>query len=67
MDYSIEVVVGFEVIIGLICMKVVIVYKMILNMIFIVVMVKIGKVYENLMVDVNVSNKKLKECVISII
>lgn len=48
-------------------MKVVMVYKMILNMIFIVVMIKSGKVYENLMVDVYVSNEKLKEWVIGII
>ena len=42
-------------------MKAATAHKMILNMISTAVMVKIGKVYENLMVDVNVSNKKLKE------
>lgn len=66
-DYSIEVVVGLEVLIGFIRLKVVSVYKMIFNMIFIVVMIKVGKVYENLMIDVYVSNEKFKEWVIGII
>ncbi|MCK8099343.1 MULTISPECIES: N-acetylmuramic acid 6-phosphate etherase [Bacillus] len=66
-DHSIEVVVGPEVITGSTRMKAATAHKMILNMISTAVMVKIGKVYENLMVDVNVSNKKLKERAISII
>ena len=35
--------------------------KMILNMISTCVMIKLGKVYSNLMVDVKASNEKLKE------
>ncbi|MEI1419901.1 N-acetylmuramic acid 6-phosphate etherase [Bacillus cabrialesii] len=66
-DYSIEVVVGPEAITGSTRMKAATAHKMILNMISTAVMVKIGKVYENLMVDVNVSNIKLKERAISII
>lgn len=66
-DHSIEVVVGPEAITGSTRMKAATAHKMILNMISTAVMVKIGKVYENLMVDVNVSNKKLKERAISII
>ncbi len=34
---------------------------MILNMISTAAMIKVGKVYENLMIDVHVSNEKLKE------
>ncbi|KAF1678921.1 N-acetylmuramic acid 6-phosphate etherase [Bacillus mexicanus] len=66
-DHSIEVVVGPEAITGSTRMKAATAHKMILNMISTAVMVKIGKVYENLMVDVNVSNNKLKERAISII
>ncbi|MCY8535599.1 N-acetylmuramic acid 6-phosphate etherase [Bacillus vallismortis] len=66
-DHSIEVVVGPEAITGSTRMKAASAHKMILNMISTAVMVKIGKVYENLMVDVNVSNKKLKERAINII
>jgi N-acetylmuramic acid 6-phosphate etherase len=41
--------------------------KMILNMISTATMIRLGKVYENLMVDVKVSNFKLKERAIRII
>ncbi|MCQ8846777.1 N-acetylmuramic acid 6-phosphate etherase, partial [Klebsiella sp. KJ_S1] len=42
-------------------------HKMILNMLSTSVMIRQGKVYENLMVDVKVSNHKLKERAITII
>ncbi|MER2010392.1 MAG: N-acetylmuramic acid 6-phosphate etherase, partial [Psychrobacillus sp.] len=42
-------------------MKAATAHKLILNMISTTVMIKLGKVYENLMVDVSVSNEKLKE------
>ncbi|MBT2636275.1 N-acetylmuramic acid 6-phosphate etherase [Bacillus sp. ISL-26] len=66
-DHSIEVIVGPEVITGSTRMKAATAHKMILNMISTAVMVKSGKVYENLMVDVHVSNEKLKERAIGII
>lgn len=60
-DCSIEAVVGPEVLTGSTRMKAGTAHKMILNMISTTVMVKMGKVYENLMVDVHASNFKLKE------
>lgn len=66
-DIGIEVVVGPEVVTGSTRMKAATAHKMVLNMISTATMIKIGKVYENLMVDVNVSNHKLKERAISII
>ena len=57
----IEVVVGPEVLTGSTRMKAATAHKMILNMISTSVMIKLGKVYENLMVDVHASNVKLKE------
>src|SRR5699024_6244141 len=60
-DVQIEVETGPEVLTGSTRMKAASAYKMILNMITTSSMIKIGKVYENLMVDVKVSNKKLKE------
>lgn len=48
-------------------MKAATAHKMILNMISTAAMIKMGKVYENLMVDVKVSNDKLKERAIRII
>ncbi|WP_102026592.1 N-acetylmuramic acid 6-phosphate etherase [Salirhabdus sp. Marseille-P4669] len=58
---AIEVVVGPEVLTGSTRMKAATAHKMILNMISTTVMVKLGKVYENLMVDVHASNYKLVE------
>lgn len=58
---AIEVVVGPEVLTGSTRMKSATAHKMILNMISTATMVKLGKVYENLMVDVHASNYKLKE------
>jgi N-acetylmuramic acid 6-phosphate etherase len=66
-DHSIEVVVGPEVLTGSTRLKAATAQKMILNMISTSSMVLVGKAYENLMVDVHVSNKKLKERAISII
>jgi len=66
-DIGIEVVVGPEVITGSTRMKAATAHKMVINMISTASMIRIGKVYENLMVDVNVSNYKLKERAVSII
>ncbi|MFS0821228.1 N-acetylmuramic acid 6-phosphate etherase [Bacillus sp. 1P02SD] len=60
-DISIEVMTGPEVITGSTRMKAATAHKLILNMITTSSMIKLGKVYENLMVDVNASNVKLKE------
>ncbi|WP_430790514.1 N-acetylmuramic acid 6-phosphate etherase [Virgibacillus flavescens] len=57
----IEVVVGPEVLTGSTRMKAATAHKMILNMISTTTMIKLGKVHENLMVDVHASNYKLKE------
>ncbi|WP_188206942.1 N-acetylmuramic acid 6-phosphate etherase [Alkalibacillus aidingensis] len=58
-DTAIEVIVGPEVLTGSTRMKAATAHKMILNMISTTTMVKLGKVYENLMVDVQASNFKL--------
>ncbi|WP_088035450.1 N-acetylmuramic acid 6-phosphate etherase [Evansella clarkii] len=60
-DCPIEVLVGPEVLTGSTRMKAATAHKMILNMISTTVMVKLGKVHENLMVDLHASNHKLKE------
>ncbi|ASK62668.1 N-acetylmuramic acid 6-phosphate etherase [Virgibacillus phasianinus] len=60
-DCEIEVIVGPEVLTGSTRMKAATAHKMILNMISTTTMVKLGKVYENLMVDVHASNYKLLE------
>lgn len=60
-DYAIEVIVGPEVLTGSTRLKAATAHKMILNMITTTTMIKLGKVYENLMVDLNASNYKLKE------
>ncbi|GAA0471638.1 N-acetylmuramic acid 6-phosphate etherase [Alkalibacillus silvisoli] len=56
---AIEVLVGPEVLTGSTRMKAATAHKMVLNMISTTTMVKLGKVYENLMVDVQASNYKL--------
>ncbi|MDQ0246629.1 N-acetylmuramic acid 6-phosphate etherase [Bacillus fengqiuensis] len=66
-DHSIEVVVGPEVLTGSTRLKAATAHKMILNMISTTTMIHLGKAYENLMVDVHVSNYKLKERAINII
>ncbi|HET7578143.1 MAG TPA: N-acetylmuramic acid 6-phosphate etherase, partial [Bacillales bacterium] len=60
-DCKIEAVVGPEVLTGSTRMKAGTAHKMILNMLSTSVMVKMGKVYENLMVDVHARNYKLRE------
>ncbi|WP_027964942.1 N-acetylmuramic acid 6-phosphate etherase [Halalkalibacillus halophilus] len=64
---AIEVVVGPEVLTGSTRMKAATAHKMVLNMISTTAMVKLGKVYENLMVDVQASNNKLRHRAKSII
>ncbi|MGG3558552.1 N-acetylmuramic acid 6-phosphate etherase [Peribacillus frigoritolerans] len=66
-DIGIEVVVGPEVLTGSTRMKAATAHKMVLNMISTATMIRLGKVYENLMVDVNVSNQKLKARAVNII
>lgn len=58
-DYAIVAEVGPEVITGSTRMKAGTAQKFILNMLSTTVMIKLGKVYENLMVDVVPTNKKL--------
>lgn len=58
---NIEVITGPEVLTGSTRMKAATAHKLILNMITTASMIKVGKVYENLMVDLKVSNQKLKE------
>lgn len=58
-DLSIGVVPGAEVIAGSTRMKAGTAQKMVLNMLSTATMIRLGKVYGNLMVDVNVSNAKL--------
>ena len=65
--YPIEVVTGAEVVTGSTRMKAGTAQKLILNMISTVTMIKYGKVYKNLMVDVRVSNEKLKNRALNII
>lgn len=60
-DEAIEVVVGPEILTGSTRLKAATSHKMILNMISSTSMVQLGKTYENLMVDVHASNKKLIE------
>lgn len=60
-DISIAPIVGPEVVTGSTRMKAGTAQKLVLNMLSTGAMIKIGKVYENLMVDVMPSNKKLIE------
>lgn len=66
-DIAIEAVVGAEVVTGSTRMKAGTVEKLILNMISTTSMIKIGKVYSNLMVDVKPTNIKLVDRAIRII
>jgi N-acetylmuramic acid 6-phosphate etherase len=66
-EQAIEVIVGPEVLTGSTRLKSGTAHKMILNMISTSSMILLGKAYENLMVDVHVSNEKLKERAIAII
>ncbi|KMZ44571.1 MULTISPECIES: N-acetylmuramic acid 6-phosphate etherase [Bacillales] len=60
-DVAINVVVGPEVVTGSTRLKAATAQKMVLNMITTGCMVRLGKVYKNLMVNVQVTNEKLKE------
>jgi N-acetylmuramic acid 6-phosphate etherase len=59
-SHSIEVVVGPEVIAGSSRLKAGTAQKMVLNMISTITMIRAGKTYKNLMVDMVASNKKLR-------
>jgi N-acetylmuramic acid 6-phosphate etherase len=59
-DYPIEVVVGPEIISGSTRLKAGTAQKLVLNMFSTIVMVRLGKTYGNLMVDVRASNSKLR-------
>ncbi|WP_378955739.1 N-acetylmuramic acid 6-phosphate etherase [Pelosinus sp. sgz500959] len=60
-DHSLTVVTGPEVIMGSTRMKAGTAQKMVLNMLTTATMINLGKVYSNLMVDVQATNLKLKE------
>ncbi|MEK3888641.1 N-acetylmuramic acid 6-phosphate etherase [Bacillus sp. FSL K6-3431] len=60
-NHPIEVVVGPEVLTGSTRLKAATAQKLVLNMFTTVSMIKLGKAYENLMVDLHPSNKKLVE------
>lgn len=66
-QYPIEVKVGPEVITGSTRMKAGTAQKMVLNMLSTSLMIKLGKVYGNLMIDVQPTNEKLKERAIGIV
>ncbi len=66
-NLSIEVAVGSEAITGSTRMKSGTAQKLVLNTISTSVMVKLGKVYENWMIDVKPSNKKLRERAINMV
>ncbi|WP_107924947.1 N-acetylmuramic acid 6-phosphate etherase [Lysinibacillus parviboronicapiens] len=60
-DIAIEVMTGPEILTGSTRLKAATAHKQILNMITTTTMIKLGKVYKNLMVDVHASNVKLRE------
>lgn len=60
-DLKIDIVVGPEVIMGSTRMKSATAQKMVLNMLTTGAMIRMGKVYENVMVDLMLTNEKLKE------
>lgn len=66
-DHFITPIVGPEIITGSTRLKAGTATKLVLNMLTTISMVKIGKVYNNLMVDVNASNTKLVERSIRIV
>lgn len=66
-DVAIAAIVGAEAITGSTRMKAGTAQKMILNLLSTCTMVKLGKVYENLMVDLKPTNDKLRERALSII
>lgn len=60
-DFMIDIPVGPEVVMGSTRMKSATAQKMVLNMLTTGAMIRLGKVYENVMVDLQMSNKKLEE------
>ncbi|WLD95462.1 N-acetylmuramic acid 6-phosphate etherase [Alkalihalobacillus sp. AL-G] len=66
-QFPIEVLVGPEVVTGSTRLKAGTAQKMVLNMISTTVMIKLGKVYGNLMVNVQATNEKLRRRVVQII
>ena len=58
-DFPIEVIVGPEYVTGSSRMKAGTAQKMILNMISTSVMIKLGRIHDNKMIDMKLSNKKL--------
>lgn len=60
-DYMIDVPVGPEVVMGSTRMKSGTAQKMVLNMLSTGAMIRLGKVFENVMVDLQLTNKKLEE------
>lgn len=66
-NIRIETETGPEVLTGSTRMKAATAHKMVLNMISTGTMIQLGKVYENLMVDVHVSNEKLRHRALGII
>lgn len=59
-DHAIEVVVGAEVIAGSTRLKAGTAQKLVLNMISTITMIRLGKTYGNIMVDLRVTNEKLQ-------
>ncbi len=66
-DYFITLIVGPEIITGSTRLKAGTATKLVLNMLTTISMIKLGKVYDNLMVDVKTSNSKLVDRSIRII
>ncbi len=66
-DIAIETIVGAEVLTGSSRMKSGTAQKLVLNMLTTVSMVRMGKCYQNLMVDVKASNEKLKARAVRIV
>ncbi|GGA13870.1 N-acetylmuramic acid 6-phosphate etherase 2 [Paenibacillus marchantiophytorum] len=66
-DYPIEVNVGPEIVTGSTRLKAATAQKLVLNMISTATMIRLGKVYKNLMVNVQATNDKLRKRVIDII
>ena len=66
-DYPVEIDTGSEILTGSTRMKAGTATKMVLNMISTTSMVRIGKVHDNLMVDLRVSNEKLKNRALNMI
>ncbi|MFD1735437.1 N-acetylmuramic acid 6-phosphate etherase [Bacillus salitolerans] len=60
-DFKIEIIVGPEILAGSTRLKAATAQKMVLNMLTTTSMIKLGKVYGNLMVDLHASNNKLLE------